>query len=157
MFERMKTYCRRFRAVIKLDGVPYLARYRLIKTKWFSIYLHHILTSDQDRNMHDHPFNFTTFILWGGYLEHTPRGAEFHGRFETIRHKATDLHRLELEPGVTAWTLFMRGPTIRRWGFQTAEGWIDWQEYEALGEMTGRPANAKADPAKGQLQEGGYS
>ena len=35
---------------------------------------------------------------------------------------ATSYHRIELDPGVTAWTLFMPGPHRREWGFLVGRG-----------------------------------
>lgn len=149
-------YIRRFRAVISLEGSPYLTRYRLWPRPRWSYYLHHILRSDRDRNLHDHPFDFYTVILWGGYWEHTGHEYEslnhatgqmekrlhvvrkWRGVGTVIKHWAEDAHRLELPPGRTAWTFFIRGPRRREWGFHTDAGWVQWDEYEKLGEMTGR-------------------
>ena len=55
--------------IIGVDGQPYLRRYYILKTRWFRIYLHEILRSDEDRDCHDHPWNFTSIILKGGYWE----------------------------------------------------------------------------------------
>jgi len=33
------------------------------------IYLHHILRSDKDRHLHDHPWDYSSIILKGGYFE----------------------------------------------------------------------------------------
>lgn len=136
----LRRYLRRFRAVISLDNSPYLTRYRLIVTRSRCIYLHHILRSDADRNMHDHPFDFTVVVLWGGYWEHAPKGVTWRGPGSIIRHSAEDLHRIEMPKNRTAWTLFIRGPKRRDWGFQTATGWVAWQDYEDVGDMTGRSA-----------------
>lgn len=153
---------RRFRYVIHLDGDPYLIRYRLFRCRWFGIYLHHILRSDTDREPHDHPWHFTTIILWGGYHEYTlccPVRVDMNGwlpnEFQDkpqldegkmtwrgvgsiIRHRAWDLHRLEMPYGKSAWTLFITGHKFRAfgqpdtWGFQTAEGWIGHKEYHKM-------------------------
>ena len=48
------------------DGDPYLIRYTLIECRWFSIKVHHILRSDEDRCEHDHPWPFVSLILTGG-------------------------------------------------------------------------------------------
>jgi hypothetical protein len=62
------------------DGNPYLIRYFIYRPDWLRhfridakkagrIYLHHFLRSDYDRALHDHPWNFRTFLLKGGYRE----------------------------------------------------------------------------------------
>jgi len=54
------------------DGEPYLIRRTLLSIgKYFSIKYHQILQSD-DLCAHDHPWNFLTIILKGGYYEWTP-------------------------------------------------------------------------------------
>ncbi len=128
---------KRFRYVIPLDGQNYLVRYRLISTPWRGYYLHHILRSDKDRYLHDHPWDFTSLILFRGYVEYSP-GSDppAHGIFKArwlgmgsiVRHKAEDLHRLEL-PNGPVWTLVTCGPRVRKWGFLTEFGWIDEIPY----------------------------
>lgn len=111
------------------EGDTYLIRYRLIKTPWFGIYLHRILRSDDDRDLHDHPFSFLTLILKTGYVEQTPGGKKWKRPGSIIWHRAEDLHRLEIPEGKTTWTFFIRGPKRRSWGFATEDGWIDWRVY----------------------------
>lgn len=123
---------KKFREVIILEGKPYLYRYRLWYSSRLGVYLHCIVATDTDRNLHDHPFDFTTVILWGGYYEHSPSGRRWCGPGSIIQHKAEDLHRIELSR--PAWTLFLRGPERRAWGFQTPDGWVLWRQYEKLGE-----------------------
>jgi hypothetical protein len=126
----------------------YLRRYYVYRGKRRPhIYLHHIIRSDYDRACHDHPWGFTSLILWGGYLEHQEMACEPDGdggyfNWTTrrrpgtiIRHKATDLHRLELTK--PAWTLVFTGPREREWGFRTTDkGWIPWKElYQYVRDM----------------------
>lgn len=118
--------------VVKNDeGEPYLIRYRLLRTPWFGIYLHRILRSDDDRHLHDHPFNFTTIILWNGYEEVTPGDWKWRGVGSVIRHQAKDYHRLIVPEGKTTWSLFIRGRKYREWGFATSDGWIPHDQYMA--------------------------
>jgi hypothetical protein len=120
----------------------YLRRYYLYRGKRRPhIYFHHIIRSDYDRAMHDHPWPFTSLILWGGYLEHQEAyeraGALGWYSWKTrrrpgniVRHKATDLHRLELTR--PAWTLVFTGEREREWGFRTPDkGWVPWKELYA--------------------------
>lgn len=50
-------------------GDVFFWRYTLLKTRWFSVYLHEFLRSDHDRCLHDHPWPFLSIILAGGYHE----------------------------------------------------------------------------------------
>lgn len=116
------------------DGTPYMTRYFILKTRWGGIYLHNIHRSDRD-DMHDHPWNFVTFILRGGYWEydtdHPPltNRKRWCGPGTRIKHEAEDIHRVELLPGVQAWTLVFVGRKRREWGFHPLAGFVPWREY----------------------------
>ena len=131
---------------IILDRVaqePYLERYYLFlkeRNKFpFNIFLHKFLKSDPD-DVHDHPWPYATLILKGGYYEWTPMfdGDKKIGEIITWRGpghfricKATSYHRIDLNPAVTAWTLFIPGPQKREWGFLVRNKWIHNNDYLA--------------------------
>jgi hypothetical protein len=108
----------------------------IFRTPWFTVRLHHILRSDDDRHFHDHPFDFTSFLLTGGYIEQTPLPGlppqfftirRHWPQFSIVRRKAEDLHKLTLTKPV--WTFVISGPKRREWGFETEQGWVHWEEY----------------------------
>jgi hypothetical protein len=120
----------------------YMRRW-IFRTPWGTIRLHNIRKSDEGRDFHDHPFDFTSIILRGGYREHRPgcyceallralrmrpvRGiCQTYDAGSVVRRKAEELHRLETDG---AWTLVFTGPYLRSWGFQTSEGWVDHKDY----------------------------
>ena len=126
----------------RVNNEPYLERYYLFlkdRNKFpFNIFLHKFLKSDPD-DVHDHPWPYATLILKGGYYEWIP---EFNSAGEKIGEKrmwrgpghfrvcsATSYHRIELDPNVTAWTLFMPGPQKREWGFLVNNKWIHNDQY----------------------------
>lgn len=129
-------------------GDPYLVRYFLMgrsdkRSRFFkgAVYLHHILRSDEDRHLHDHPWPFTSLILWGGYREVHPivtgrSGYTDWGWLSVIRHAASDSHRLILDR--PAWTLVFRGEKERSWGFHTENGWTPWAKYTSSPEYLAR-------------------
>jgi hypothetical protein len=89
--------------------------------------IHHILRSDLDRHMHNHPWWYVTVILRGGYYEVTPLYdmwgdyvcdiREWHGPGSVLFRRANSLHRIEIPAGQTAWTLFITGKYSNSWGF----------------------------------------
>lgn len=107
----------------------YMERYWLVPyNKWIpSARIHHILSSDDARAFHDHPFWFLTIILRGGYFEVRPQYdksglyigecRKWHGPGSILFRRSSAYHRLELPEGRTAWTLFMTGQYRRKWGF----------------------------------------
>ncbi|CAB4128579.1 hypothetical protein UFOVP112_41 [uncultured Caudovirales phage] len=122
----------------RVNNEPYLERYYVFlkdrKTFPFNIFIHKFLKSDPD-DLHDHPWSYFTFILKGGYYEWIPgincevRKWRGPGHFRVCR--AESLHRIELKPGVTCWTVFMPFTKVREWGFITKGKWVQWEEYLA--------------------------
>lgn len=106
-------------------GKPKLHRHYLLGTgKTFGVFLHHFVGSDSPTEFHDHPWSWAlSFVLRGGYVEdrrgrHDPtivRRWVSAGRFNRIPPHI--FHRVELRDGRPAWTLFVHGPKIRKWGF----------------------------------------
>jgi len=126
----------------RVENEPYLERYYLfLKDRErfpFNIFLHKFLKSDPD-DVHDHPWPYATIILKGGYWEWIPHfdtvGRKT-GEYQVWRgpghfriSKANSFHRIELDPDITAWTLFMPGPKQRDWGFLVQNKWIQWEQY----------------------------
>ena len=119
----------------RLSDEPYLTRYYLLlkERKWFpfNIFLHNFHKGDPD-DLHDHPWPYCTIILKGGYWEHLETGerkwrSPGQGRIAGSR----SLHRIELEPGVDCWTLFIPGPQLREWGFIDNGEWKQHEQYLA--------------------------
>lgn len=120
---------------------PYIKRWWIIPRNPFSnLYLHETVRSDDDRAMHDHPFDNTSVVLLGGYREHTPEGVYERKPGDVIFRPANSLHRLEIEEGGRSVSLFFTGPKIREWGFQCPQGWRHWRDFTggAFGETVGR-------------------
>lgn len=111
-------------------GDNYLRRWHIIpENKLFNIYYHEIRASDLDRHLHDHPYFFSSFILEGGYYEHTENGRNERGVGDINLHTPWFVHRLQMkdEDGVNS--IFITGPKMRVWGFKTDNGWVPNQEY----------------------------
>lgn len=139
-------------------GGAYLRRWWVIpRNKLFNVYLHEFLRDDDDRALHDHPWPSLSFMLFGAYIEHTiaPGGIHNRERIATggLRFRsATHAHRIELEKYTVrghrdadggyhttryprhCWTLFMTGPTLRRWGFHCSQrGWVPFERFTKPG------------------------
>lgn len=124
----------------------YLTRWELFACRWGAVYVHKFHRSDA-ADLHDHPWAFVSLILWRGYVEETqafpsravPRSA-FEARVRAITRRrkwpgmllfrrARHAHRVELVDGKPAWSLMIRGPYVREWGFFTPGGWQQWRAY----------------------------
>jgi hypothetical protein len=111
---------------------PYLLRWFVIpRNRFFNIYLHRFLRSDNDRALHDHPWANCSYLLRGEYTEHTETGTEvLRAGAVRVRWSGTLAHRVELHNG-ECWTLFVTGPRYRNWGFHCEERWVPWEEFTA--------------------------
>ena len=124
-----------------IGGVePYMLRWWIIpRNRFFNIYLHRIVKSDDDRALRDHPWWSLSLNLSGVLIEHTvdQNGKEkvkliFAG--DLVLRPATMCHRLEVRKGAPCQTLFITGPRIREWGFHCPNGWRHWKEFTAPGD-----------------------
>lgn len=167
--DHIRRHCEKPDVIVNGEGEAYLKRYTLMHQPDLRVYLHQILLSDDDRALHDHPWDFKTILLSGGYYEEIPAGWNnlrrsahgalvgtmetkkiFHPRFSVIRHKAEDLHRIDLPDGKPVWTLFIAGNKSREWGFMSPKGWVHWREY--INEKFG-PSSVEADMATKEMGE----
>src|SRR5215213_4963221 len=130
-------------------GEPYLTRWRLIHTPWFGILLHKIESPDVDPDPHDHPWEFVSIVLKGGYTE----TVRYHQSYSLIRYGVSatterfnkwkwlsihrmhrgDYHRITNLSKCPTWTLILTGPRRSDWGFLTPDrGHVAWRTYLGL-------------------------
>ena len=148
------------------DDDPYLKRWLVLPRNKFpiNIYLHKFCRSDDDRALHDHPWPWWSFLLKGGYTEHTKTGSQRRKRFSLVHRPADFAHRVELDsyswstdaskwPGDAtvqekpAWTLFITGKKQREWGFHCPKGWLHWEKFTE----GGTPTDARNSVGCGEL------
>jgi len=148
----MKLYKER-RDIMKSESNIYLRRWYIFDCRWFGLKLHKIMLSDHDC-VHDHPWDFISIILKGGYVEHTEiektnnLSAEYliskHGyeeykklyckKVSKIYHPGQILfrraeHRHKLEIHQPCWTFVITLKRRRKWGFWTKTGWVHWKNF----------------------------
>ncbi|MGN6107710.1 MAG: hypothetical protein ACTHU0_21555 [Kofleriaceae bacterium] len=126
------------RVITGADGSPYLSRWTLLDIgwRWPRVYLHRFHRSDEDPELHNHPWRWAVgLILAGGYREER-RGEG--GRVEVrdvgpgavnVIHGDT-FHRVELLDG-ECWTLFLTGSRTKEWGFwcRATGAFTPWREF----------------------------
>lgn len=116
---------------------PYLRRWFVIpRNRFFNVYLHCFMRSDDDRALHDHPWANASILLRGQYVEHTIKAGGIQCR-ETLKAGAVRVrlsgrlaHRVEVTG--PCWTLFITGPRYREWGFHCPDrSWVHWKQFTA--------------------------
>lgn len=112
---------------------PYLKRWWVIpRNKWFNVYVHRFLRSDDDRALHDHMYVNASLVLDGGvgYDEHFLDGSiSFRPLGTVVFRRPTTAHRIALIDEEPVTTLFVTGPRVREWGFHCPQGWRYWTEF----------------------------
>lgn len=146
------------RLTLTHDGEPFLDRWGLVHERLGGFYVHRIAGPDPGLDLHDHPWGFVSIILRGGYEEEVAPCAvlDYFGgqtyraltcwstrrtwrRWTAHRMPLTIAHRITATKPNT-WTLVLRGPTRRPWGFYVDGGWVVWDEYDYA---TRRPSTIK--------------
>ena len=126
-----------------VDINVYMGRWWLLQpSRWlpFSIRIHHIRLPDNDRNPHNHPWNFRSIVLRGWYTEELllPDGgtrSQFAATGKTYTRKINEYHRVADVGDGGVWTLFIMGRYQTKWGFMVNGEHIYWREY--LGDWEG--------------------
>jgi hypothetical protein len=78
--------------------------------------VHHWLSNDDDRAVHDHPWWFLTLVVKGGYTDSGPSG-EDHLKAPVVRFRpAWHKHTVYPDAG-GCWTILLTGRPLRTWGF----------------------------------------
>src|SRR4051794_33224135 len=95
----------------------YLTRWTLLGRRvcdGAKVFLHLFHRGDAEDVPHNHPWEFWSLILWGGYWEHVPADQRdpsgptvrtWYGPGRLLRRPAAWRHRVELPEGRRCWTL----------------------------------------------------
>ncbi len=140
-----------------LDGSLYMGRWWIVapdtasskflrfisRGRYETIRLHHINRGDEDRELHSHPFDYSTFILKGFYYEEKLEDGRYvpgvpssisttSRRMEAgmIGHMVSSFHRVAAVAEGGVWTMFWMGPNNGKWGFLMPDGrYLDRRAY----------------------------
>jgi hypothetical protein len=117
--------------IVRGPGGDYLHRWYVIpRNRWFNVYYHRFLHSDEDRALHDHMYVNASIILRGSYIEHFADGTTRLRRpGNVVLRRPTTAHRVELINGAPVVTLFVTGPRVRNWGFLCPGGWVPHEVF----------------------------
>lgn len=117
-----------------LDGGLYMGRWRVIDegtlasrllellTGYASCRVHHIMREDHDRDLHNHPFRYRTFVLDGFYAERLTdidnyQRGDLLVAGDTGTGSPDKFHRITVVPPEGVWTLFFMSRNTGEWGF----------------------------------------
>jgi len=139
------------RRTLMREGKPYLVRTTLLKCPWFSLKIHKALMSDP-AVPHDHPWNYYSLILWGGYYEEVVKEVvnpaydlqsfttkepfliekwekKWYRPGSLLIRIGDKLHRLIIPEGKYSISLILTTKKWRDWGFwDFYEGWVSHKQ-----------------------------
>lgn len=143
--------------IIRPHGTLQTLRWWIIpRNRFFNIYLHKFVQSDDDRALHCHPWINSSILIDGQYIEHTPKGKFYRHQGHVYFRRAKSPHRVELRQSIEGEngirivapitgfletipfynpkpipviTIFITGPKIREWGFWCPKGWRHWKDF----------------------------
>lgn len=123
-----KLYMGRWHLVDEAPGKPRDLLFPESAPREWSARLHHIAQPDHDRDLHNHPFQYRTFMLAGWYDEVylDSIGVERTRRIGTgqTSYSGGAFHRIaRVSPG-GAWTVFVMDKNQGEWGFRTPVEYI---------------------------------
>lgn len=109
--------------------IPYMTRYTIFTSAWFSIKIHVFHRSDHDV-FHSHPWWFWSLILSGGYYEDTPKGSCWYSPGRLLWRPVSTIHCVRLKNNRPCVTMVVTGPKNRPWFFHPhGEPPVPWREY----------------------------
>jgi hypothetical protein len=114
---------------------PQTLRWHLFKFRGLQVALHRWCRSDSDRALHDHTGNNISILLTGRYREwfsHAWEKPYYKVRWPFVPYfRIGEMpHRVELYNG-PLWSIWVRFPSRREWGFWCPKGWRHWRDYVA--------------------------
>lgn len=119
-----------------------------------SVRVHHILRKDQDRHMHDHPWDARTVILRGWYVENRVLsgrcnscegcvGTYLRDKGDTAAVNFGQYHTITDVPSEGVWTMFITFSYRGTWGFEVDGVKVPWREYMAMHRSKARAQDDK--------------
>lgn len=128
-------------------GEVHFRRWSILSTKWFNIYIHCIYKPDEDKHLHDHPWDFYGIVLKGVYIEEIslinteeflsmvksedlPTKRIFRHPLFVVYRKSYIPHKiLHILTNKPVWTLIFTTKKNREWGYIGEDGWINHKDY----------------------------
>lgn len=115
------------------EGELHFRRWNIISTPWFKICLHAIYKADEDKHLHNHPWNFWSFVLKGSYTERLPN-FKLNPRFAgTYAYRQRDqFHKIEDLHSPVVYTFNVMWNFRDTWGYEVKGKYVDHETYRRM-------------------------
>ena len=124
---------KKVKEIISKEGVLHFRRWQVIKTRWFAIYIHAIYKADEDKHLHNHPFNFFNIILKGSYTERLPN-FKLNPRFagNSVYRQRDQFHKIDDLHSPVVYTLNVMWNFRDTWGYEVRGRYVDHETYRKM-------------------------
>jgi hypothetical protein len=116
-------------------GELHFRRWKFFEIKnLFSIYIHKIYLPDYDEHLHNHPWNYVSIILDGGYIELDHNGNSVSRRTGSISVKSSEsFHKITHLYKSPTKTIVITGPKKQHnWGYLVNGQFAGFKTYRKL-------------------------
>lgn len=111
-------------------GKLHFKRWRLLTTPWFDVNLHGIYKEDQDKHLHNHPWNILTIILYGFYTEELEDKKEvLRWPFSVAYRDKSQFHKIQMLHSKVVYTLAITSKGTSDWGYKVNGIFVDHKTY----------------------------
>ena len=124
---------KKIKEIISKDGVLHFRRWQVLGTPWFTINLHGIYHEDEERDLHNHPFDFISIVLFGSYTEKLNSGKTNERKIFNIAKRKSDVfHKIEKLHSKKIFTLNLMWNRKKEWGYLVDGKLIEHDLYRKL-------------------------
>lgn len=114
------------------DGVVHFRRWRILYTPWFKINLHGIYKRDEDKHLHNHPWNFASIVLKGFYVEEKSDGLNLRYPGQIAIRKKDVFHKIYSLCSKSVYTLNIMWGKEEVWGYKVDDKFVDHETYRQM-------------------------
>ncbi len=118
------------------DGVLHFRRWRILSLPFLKINLHGIYMHDEDKHLHNHPWNFISIVLKGWYSERL-EGDKINVRYpgNIAMRKKDAFHKIDSLQSKSIYTLNFMWGKQEVWGYKVKGKFVDHETYRELKRM----------------------
>lgn len=111
------------------EGELHFKRFSIFACRYFSIYIHHIYKADQDKHLHNHPWNYVSMVIKGSYLEQSVAGVNHIMPFSFNYAKRNRFHKILKLNDEKVISIFITGKRHKTWGYNVDNFYIEHDVY----------------------------
>lgn len=107
-----------------------LRRWKAEFGRLFSVRLHHWVGGDPEPYQHAHPWNFLTFVLWGGYDDVAEGRPVDRVRGPCVRYRPMTWRHSVINVRPRTWSIVITGRVLGRWRFWMHNREVEQEEWD---------------------------